>query len=421
MRNHAAIAITLLLAAAFTACGGEKRAAAPAGAIPEELTGIWETRAMDDVWTLKFLGTGGDDNGPSVFLSSDRAGELVGPISVSARQITLEFEPTCKKYRFEVTKRVGRHKLYLLPDGDLGGCPSTDVGSVLAARGWTRPGAPTPEDEWPLERIRDEGSPGDETVLESGFTTREYVVCDGPRSACEGDGPLRVPYQHVALEVTQGDRSALFSMGATTQHWVAAFDEDSVFAMDNPREKDTSHQLRYRLLRVDGTAVPLELVLQPVPAFPGPGVFVVDYSGSADPEGEQHAFLVDERERTLRPLDVPRNAELGFGGRYWGPNTDEFLWFVYVNCQVYWIDGGTLEKRRLDCADDFEFNWDGGDFTYVHGDWFPDGWLKPGRMALLERVDDRLILHVSLDRGATWQRIPVSDEAAVPDTLRQLG
>ena len=42
-------------------------------------------------------------------------------------------------------------------------------------------------------------------------------------------------------------------------------------------------------------------------------------------------------------------------------------------------------------------------------------------MALLERVDDRLILHASLDRGTTWQRISVSDEAAVPDALRRLG
>jgi hypothetical protein len=77
--------------------------------------------------------------------------------------------------------------------------------------------------------------------------------------------------------------------------------------------------------------------------------------------------------------------------------------------------------HRLDCADDFEFNWAGGDFTYVHDDLFRDGWLKLGRMALLERVDDRLILHASLDRGVTWQRIPVSNEAAVPDTLRRLG
>ena len=51
---------------------------------------------------------------------------------------------------------------------------------------------------------------------------------------------------------------------------------------------------------------------------------------------------------------------------------------------------------------------------------FPDGWLQPGRMALAERNHDRLFLHVSLDYGNTWQRIPVSDEDAIPDTLQGL-
>jgi hypothetical protein len=423
VRSHAATAITILLAAAFTACGGEKRAATPAAppsAIPEELTGIWETRILDEDWTLKFLGTGGEDNGPSVFLSNDRRGELAGPISVSGHRLTLKFEPTCRRYRFE----VGRGKLFLLPDADRGGCLSSTISSVLAARRWTRPGAPTPEQEWPLERIRREGSPGDEMVMESGLRAREYVVCDGPRAACENDRPLRAPFQSVALEVTQDGQSALFSMAADVgedSHSVTAFDETSVFAMDDAHELGDPSGLRYRLLRVDGTEVPLKLVTDTVPAVPGTGVLVIDFSPGADPETVQHAFLVDERNGTLRPLDVPRNADLGLVGRYWGPNTDEFLWFVDVDCRLYWIAGGTLEKRRLDCADDFEFNWKGGDFTYVRGEMFPDGWLRPGRMALLERTDDRLFLHVSLDRGTTWQRIRVSDESAVPDTLRQLG
>jgi hypothetical protein len=259
-------------------------------------------------------------------------------------------------------------------------------------------------------------------VTESGITARTYVVCDGPRSRCENDPLIREPYEHRALEVTQDGRSALFSMAADddTSPSVRAFDERSLFAMDAPHQAPDPSGWRYRLLRADGTEVLLNLVMDPVPAVAGAGVLVIDFGG-ADPESVQHAFLVDERNGTLRPLDVPRNAELGTVGRYWGPNTDEFLWFAYTDCRVYWIAGGTLEKRRLDCADDFEFNWAGDDFTYVHGDWFPDGWLKPGRMALLERVDDRLILHVSLDRGTTWQRIRVRNEAAIPDTLRQFG
>jgi len=55
----------------------------------------------------------------------------------------------------------------------------------------------------------------------------------------------------------------------------------------------------------------------------------------------------------------------------------------------------------------------------MHDDWFPDGWLQPGRMALAERNHDRLFLHVSLDYGNTWQRIPVSDEDAIPSTLQR--
>jgi hypothetical protein len=225
----------------------------------------------------------------------------------------------------------------------------------------------------------------------------------------------------VALELTQGERAALFSIDASAHNWVAAVDEDSVFVMDNPHDELAPDQLRYRLLRADGTEIPLELDLDTVPASPGPGVMVVDFSWFQGDPSAEHAFRVDERERTLRPLNLPHNANLGWMGRYWGPNPAEFLWFVSVDCRVYWVAGGTLQKHQLDCADDFEFNWAGGDFTYVHDDWFRNGWLKPGRMALLERVDDRLILHASLDRGVTWQRIPVSDEAAVPDTLRRFG
>jgi hypothetical protein len=52
---------------------------------------------------------------------------------------------------------------------------------------------------------------------------------------------------------------------------------------------------------------------------------------------------------------------------------------------------------------------------------FRDGWLQPGRLALLERNSGRLFVQVSLDYGDTWQRIPVRNENAVPDALRQLG
>jgi hypothetical protein len=165
----------------------------------------------------------------------------------------------------------------------------------------------------------------------------------------------------VALEVSKGGRAALFSVDASAHDWVAALDADSVLVMDNPHGELAPEQLRYRPLRADGTEVPLKLDLRPVPASPGPGVMVVDFSWFHGDPSAEHVFRVDERERTLRPLDLPHNAQLGWMGRYWGPNPDEFLWFARVNCWVYWVADGALEKRRLGCADDFEFNWAGDD------------------------------------------------------------
>src|SRR5215211_7728636 len=127
---------------------------------------------------------------------------------------------------------------------------------------------PTTTDEvWSLERIRAEGSPENQTVTESGITTRAYVVCDGPRSACKSDPPLRVPYQHAALEVTQDGRSALFGVGANGEDWAAGFDADSVFVMDDPDDVGglggDPEQVRYRLLRADGTEVQLQFINNP--------------------------------------------------------------------------------------------------------------------------------------------------------------
>lgn len=144
MTRRVLIIAAVLLAAALASCGGQDPAAtpaAPSSSIPEELTGIWEARIPEDqlpvrtdgpasVWTLKFLGTGGEHNGPSVFLFNDRAGEFAAPISAAGQKITLG----CQRYRFE----VARDKLFLLPDAAAGGCPSTTIGTVLAPRGWTR-------------------------------------------------------------------------------------------------------------------------------------------------------------------------------------------------------------------------------------------------------------------------------------------
>ena len=306
----------------------------------------------------------------------------------------------------------------------LAGCaqsPGTTDTAPTQGRTPTPTDSPSTDEVWSLERIRAEGSPGNPTVTESGITTRAYVVCDGPRSACENDPPLRVPYQHAALEVTQDGRSALFSLGANHQYAAQGFDADSVFVMDDPdNEWGEPPLLRYRVLRADGTEVLLQLLNDPAPTVPGPGVFVIDFDsalgGLGGGYGADAVYLVDLREGTLQPLDVPNLGPAGsFYSRYWGPNVDEFLWFVDPDCRVGWATDGTFDERRLNCAEGRDRP------TYIQDDGFPDGWLQPGRMALLERNNDRLFLHVSLDYGSTWQRIPVSDEDAISGGLQRLG
>jgi hypothetical protein len=212
-------------------------------------------------------------------------------------------------------------------------------------------------------------------------------------------------------------------MGANIQHWATAFDVESVFVMDEPTvneptESADRQQVRYRVLRADGTEVQLQLLDNPAPAIPGSKVFVVDYGSDASGDGAEDVYLVDVRGGTLQPLAVPHLTDdpASIDARHWGPNVDEFLWFADRNCTVQWAtEDGTFERSEPECAAGWEPP------TYIHDDMFPDGWLQPGRLALLERNDGRLFLHVSLDYGSTWQRIPVSDEDAIPDALRQLG
>ena len=52
------------------------------------------------VWRLKFLGTGGEDNGPSMFLSNEQVGEIAHSISLSGDEITLQSETDCKRFRY---------------------------------------------------------------------------------------------------------------------------------------------------------------------------------------------------------------------------------------------------------------------------------------------------------------------------------
>lgn len=267
--------------------------------------------------------------------------------------------------------------------------------------------SPRSDRPWTPERIRDEGSSIEDVVLttDSGLSARLYQVC--PSSPCSGehgtDDAMRA-----AVEVTQGGRSAVFGMRFSRNPWVRVFDEETVLALDDV-DPTPKVEVRYRLLRADGTSVPLELVQDPAPPAEGPGVFVNDFSGwSIGMSGTDDLYVVDEEARTVRPVDEPAAV------RYWGPNTDEFLWGATDDCRVVWATDGAFQVRRLDCSDSVSF-------TLLNAD-FPEGWLRPGRMVVVEEFGEgRTAAHVSLDRGATWQRILFYDEADYARRLRQLG
>lgn len=272
--------------------------------------------------------------------------------------------------------------------------------------------APSGPDEGTPEQIRDEGTlEGERLTTASGLTVRVYVVCDG--GPC---GPGRNPQPDSvdrALEVGKDGRSAVFEVGRGNIG-IDELDDDSVLVVDSVGTAPDS-PARYRVLQPDGTAVQLRMVDDPASPAPGPDVVVRDV-GWRSGSGRDGLYLVDRAAATLRPLDLPPAVGGANGVRYWGPNVDEFLWGATDDCRVFWQTGdGTFSQRRLGCRAGAGFR-----FTNMSSDWFPDGWLEPGRMAVLENRDDGLILHVSLDHGATWQRIPASDESALPDTLRQL-
>ena len=146
-----AAAVTL----AFAACGdadsqdkGSARGSAgtPASgsqsAIPELLTGTWQatiesSRLVDapvelteerSVWRLKFLGTGGENNGPSLFLSNEQAGEIAYSISLSGDEITLQSDTGCKRFLYV---GIDAENVQIRSTERDRGCPSTLISSVL--------------------------------------------------------------------------------------------------------------------------------------------------------------------------------------------------------------------------------------------------------------------------------------------------
>lgn len=130
-------AVTLALAA----CGGagpqdkgspRDSTGTPASAsqsrIPERLAGTWQATIESSVWRLKFLATGGEDNGPSMFLSNEQAGEIAQSISLSGDEITLRSDTDCKRF---VYAEIDMEKVQFRSTERDRGCPSTLISSVL--------------------------------------------------------------------------------------------------------------------------------------------------------------------------------------------------------------------------------------------------------------------------------------------------
>lgn len=255
-------------------------------------------------------------------------------------------------------------------------------------------GSPTADGGWTPERIRAEGSQANLPEFRtgpssSGLDAQLYCVA----SNCGFlDGELD---RRWALEVTQGDQSALFDVRGIP--WGKDLDDDSILVQDG-----TDQRVRFRLLQADGSAVRLRMDSHPAFAAPGPDVMLIDAldvyrRGYVGPDDGARPYLVDDRTATLRPLSAPEEI------KGWGPNVDEFLWGA-DGCRVIWQQAdGTFDHHDVGCGHP--------GLTDIPGEYSSDldHWLQPGRMVLLEHDAEGvpLVVHASLDRGATWKRIEV--------------
>ena len=202
------------------------------------------------------------------------------------------------------------------------------------------------------------------------------------------------------LEVTPGGQSARFEVRSTPI--ALEFDEDSVLVQDGAGD-----DVRFRLLHADGTEVGLRVLDAPAPAVPGPDVMIIEdidvyrsgMGGPDDPVAMPH--LIDEEAATIQPLDLPTTVD------WWAVDVDEALWGG-SGCRVFWQrPDGTFAHHDV-CSDPSM-----GDMN-PSGNW-PDvvDWLEPGRMVVVEWDDTGgpLVVHASLDGGATWERVETDDSA----------
>ena len=273
--------------------------------------------------------------------------------------------------------------------------------------------SPLSPGDWTPERTRAEGRPLALLVDAPSGPVTMQLYCAAPATAtgspCDNyHGYDPQEEQHWALDLTQGDDSALFDVLGTPL--VLDVGEDLLLVQDGPDRAP-----RFRLLKVDGSERPVRLLSDPVPSRHGPDVVLVQAleayrRGSIGPDGtEERPYLLDRGAGTLRPLAVPA------GVKWWGPNVSERIWGG-AGCRITWQrpDGGFDEHTAVDCQS--------GGFTDPGWNWQNlEAWLAADRMVMVEWSENAgpRVVHATLDRGETWQRVEVEDQNA--DTLQDIG
>jgi len=267
--------------------------------------------------------------------------------------------------------------------------------------------------DWAPDRIRAEGDPLEFTEERDGaLAARFWIAC--PRDNCDKaewvDNYDRQGF-HSALEVTvDGYRSSgLFDLNGGPGVWAEIgtqpFDDDSFYVQDWSRQGGT--QERYRLLNADGTTTDLTMLPTTAPPAAEPDVVRTTFSSDG-------LARVDDTAGTIQRLDLPDEVFV----RWAESAADELLWGVAEDCVVYWQQpGGEFAHRELECK--------APDQGSLMIDYNPraTSWFTTDRMAVIElggRKRLPVALHVSLDRGDTWQRIPVTDDTMY-DRLERLG
>lgn len=301
---------------------------------------------------------------------------------------------------------LARNRRRTLVAGTVAAVAALIAGAAILATG--------PSEDENLSRAPAKGSPVNflanrSAPSPSGLDAQLY--CTGKATPTGSPCDSYHPYdpaedQRWTIEVTQEGRSALFDVRGTP--FISDFDEDSLLVQDG-----TEQAVRFRLLQADGTSMKLRLFDELAPALAGPDVVLIQAldvyrKGSFGSDGNsEHPYLVDDRNGTLQRLDVPPEIE------WWGPNVDEFLWGG-DDCRAFWQQpDGSFDHHDVDCKHP-------GASAPTDPGWNSDyaDWLQPGRMAMVESNDDGepLVVHASLDRGATWEQIDVED----PDSSEEI-